>query len=88
MSDIIIKSEEKQEEKPIQDSDIKDTLKQADEYAKLKEENDKMEREFMRQQELKAKIALGGQALAGKPEENEEDKLKQEASKIINMFRS
>lgn len=88
MSDIIIKSEEKQEEKPIQDSDIKDTLKQADEYAKLKEENDKLEVEYLRQQELKAKLQLGGQALAGKPEENEEDKLKQEASKIINMFRS
>ena len=81
-------TEKKEEEKVVQDTDIKETLKQADEYEKLKADNDRMEKEFMRQQELRAKIAIGGQALAGKAEITDEDKAEGEAKKILDMFRT
>jgi hypothetical protein len=88
MPDITIST--KAEEKPaVQDNDIKETLRAADEYRKLKEENDKLEAEYIRHQELKAKIALGGRAMAGQftPEKSEEEKAKEEAAKILAMFR-
>lgn len=87
MTDIVIKQEEKKEEKPVETQDIKETLKAADEYKRLKEENDRLETEYVRQQELKAKIAMGGKALAGKVEKTPEDEAKEEAARIISMFR-
>lgn len=86
MSDIIIKSEEKKEPEKVTEADVKDTLRAADEYEKLKEQNDKLEAEYKRQMELKAKIALGGKADAGTPEESQEDKDKKEAAKLLSAF--
>ena len=85
MADIKITTEDR-EEKPITDDDIKSTLKKADDYEKLKAENDKMEAEFMRQQELRAKIAYGGKADAGEPNKSQEDLDNEEAAKILKPF--
>lgn len=88
MTDIVIKQDEKKEEKKVDESDIKETLKAADEYQKLKEQNDKLEAEYIRQQELKAKIALGGKSIAGQNiEKNPEEKAKEEAAEILKRFK-
>jgi len=79
-------TEKKEEELKPQPEDIKETLKAADEYKRLKEENDKLEAEFIRQQELKAKIAIGGKALAGKEELTPEKKAAQEAAEHLKIF--
>ena len=87
MSEVIIKSDTTEERKPDKEESIKDTLKAADEYQKLKEENDKLEAEYLRQQELKAKITMGGRASAGeKIEKTPEEQAQEEASKILKMF--
>lgn len=88
MPEVKIITEEKKEEKP-QDEDIKKTLKAADEYQKLKEENDRLEAEYLRQQELKAKITMAGRAQAGQtvPEKTQEEKDKEEAAKILSIYR-
>jgi len=78
---------EKKEELPKpQAEDIKETLKAADEYARLKEENDKLEAEYARQQELKAKIAIGGRSYAGTKEITPEEKAKEEATQHLKMY--
>ena len=89
MADITISTTQPEEKKAVQDSDIKETLKVADEYKKLKEENDKLEAEYIRQQELKAKIAIGGRANAGQytPEKTQEQKDREEATKLLSLFR-
>ena len=60
-------------------------------YEALKEANDKVERELLREEELKAKIALGGRSMAGTehltPEQEIEDKAKKEAEEIVDAFR-
>ena len=89
MSDIVIKQEEKQE-KQTDEGDIKETLKQADEYQKLKEQNDKLEAEYLRRQELKAKLALDGRASAGeeiKKDTTQEDKDKESVDRLVNQFK-
>ena len=82
-------TEKKDEPEPtaVEPEQIKETLKQADEYAKLKEDNDKLEAEYIRNQELKAKIAYGGKALAGQQEETQEDKDDKEATDMLSAFR-
>ena len=42
-----------------------------------------MQAELLKQEELKAKILLGGRAEAGQPEKSEEDKVKEEAAGIL-----
>jgi len=87
MTDIVIKSENKEEQKKDDSGDITATLRAADEYKKLKEENDKIEKEISRHHELlKAKIALGGRTEAGQPEESEEEKANKEASEIMSRY--
>ena len=87
MSDIIIKTEEGKKEKPAEVADIKETLKQADEYERLKVETEKLETMFLRNQEIKAKLALGGKAEAGQAEKSPEDVAKDEALKLVSQFR-
>ena len=88
MAEVKIITEEKEEKKEPDQSDISETLAKADEYQKLKDRNDKLEAEYLRQQELKAKIAMGGMGLAGteRREKTEEEKAKEEAQKIIDLF--
>lgn len=89
MSDIIISTDNKKEEKPVEEN-IKDTLKAADEYAKLKEQNDRFEAEIQRTEELKQKMMIGGRALAGQsppPEKTEKEKADEEAKAILSMIR-
>jgi len=80
-------TEKKEEEKKPQEADIKETLKAADEYERLKAENDKLEAEYQRQIELKAKIAIGGKAEAGKEEQTDEQKAQEEANRILSMYK-
>ena len=87
MTDIVIKQESSEPEKKPDVQDVKETLKAADEYQKLKEENDKLEAEYLRQQELKSRIALGGRSEAGQPEKTQADKDKEEAERILGMFK-
>ena len=85
---------EKKEEAPKpQVDDIKETLKAADEYQKLKEENDKMEAEVRRteelnrkREELRAQSLIGGRSFAGTPEVTDEQKAQEEAKRILSMF--
>ena len=88
MTDITIK-QEKEEKKEPDETDIKKTLEAADEYTKLKEANDKLEAEYTRQQELKAKITVSGKAMAGQEtkEKTQEDLDQEDADKIVNQFR-
>jgi len=89
MSDIIIKTDNKEEPQGVQENKIKDILRDADEYQKLKEANDGLEKEYQRREELKAKMALGGRAQAGSQvqEKTQEEKDAEEAKKIISVFR-
>ena len=82
-------TEKKDEPEPdkVDREDIAKTLKSADEYEKLKAENDKLEAEYLRSQELKAKLALGGRAQAGQVEENQEDKDEKEAAELLSTYR-
>lgn len=89
MSEITISTEKKETESKDNVNDVKDVLKAADEYAKLKEQNDKLEAEYIRQQEIKAKIAIGGRAQAGQfvPEKTEKEKADDEAKEILRQIR-
>lgn len=84
MTDLKISvDEEKKEAAP----DIKQTLREADEYEKLKQENDKLEAEYNRREELKAKMALGGRAQAGQVEKSEQEKADEEAAELLKRFK-
>jgi hypothetical protein len=69
--------EHKEEETPLQ--------KVQSNYDKLKEANDKVEAELLRGQELKAKIALGGETNteAQKPQPSKEDKKVSDAKEMF-----
>lgn len=88
MSDIIISTDKKEEQKP-QESDIKEILRSADEYAKLKEDNDKLENEILRGEQLRARKMLAGKANAGTPnlDKTPEEIAKEEAKAILDMFK-
>lgn len=89
MSDIIISTDAgKDKPTPAAEPNIKETLKAADEYKRLKEDNDKLEAEYLRQQELKAKITLGGRAAAGQTNEKTPQEIAdEEAKKLLSQFR-
>ena len=88
MAEVKIITEDKEEKKDPDKEDIKEVLKKADEYQKLKEETDKLELEYLRNQDVKAKIAAGGKAEAGiQQKEKTHDDLDQEAAdKMIGQF--
>ncbi len=86
MPDITISTEEK--EKPaVQDNQLVEQMKKADEYQKLKLQNDKLEAELQRREELKAKMAVGGRAFAGTAEKTEQELGEEEGTKLYNQFR-
>lgn len=85
MADLKISVEPEKQEAP--QVDIKQTLKDADEYQKLKEENDRLEAEYNRREELKAKMALGGRAQAGQVEKSEQEKADEEAAELLKRFK-
>lgn len=91
MSDIIISTGEKPKEKEgVQASDIKDTLKAADAYARIKEENDKLEAEMNRSLELiKTREMLGGRAFGGQftKEKTAKEIADEEAKRVLSMFK-
>ena len=88
MPDITISTPDKKEEPKANESDIKKILTAADEYAKLKEQNDRLEEQYLRQQELKAKIAIGGKSLAGQAiEKTPQELAAEEAAKILKIYR-
>ena len=87
MSEVIIKTEEKEEEKkPVEAENIKETLKAADEYEERKAKVEKLEALYLREQEIKAKLAISGRAEAGIPEKTSEEKTQEEAKGILSMF--
>ena len=83
----ITEKKEEPEATKVDREDIKETLQKADEYEKLKAENDRLEAEYLRKQELQAKIALGGRAPAGEQEETPEKKNEKEAAELLSKFR-
>ncbi len=56
------------------------------ESMKLKEENDALEAELLRKEELRARAMAGGQTQAGHVEKTDEDKDKEEAARILKPF--
>ncbi len=82
-------TEKKDEPEPtkVNREDIKETLQKADEYEKLKAETEKLEALFLRNQEIKAKMAVGGRAQAGQAEESQEDKDEKEAAELLSTYR-
>ena len=85
MTDLKISVDNEKQEAP--QPDIKQTLKDADEYEKLKQENDRLEAEYNRREEIKAKMALGGRAQAGQVEKSEEQKAEEEAADLLKRFK-
>ena len=83
----ITEKKEEPEATKVDREDIKETLQKADEYEKLKAENDRLEAEYLRKQELQAKIAFGGRAQAGQQEETTEQKSEKEAADLLSKFR-
>jgi len=88
MVDVIIK-QEPEVPKEASEQDIKETLKSADEYAKLKEENDLFEKEVERRAELKAKMMTSGKANAGivQKERTQDDIDQEDADKMLGIFK-
>lgn len=88
MADITISTEEPKKQ-IAQDNDIKKILYDADEYNKIKAENDKMEAELSRREELKARMERGGNSFAGQivPEKTEQQKADEEAARLVKQFR-
>ena len=87
MSEITIKSEDiPTEKKPIDTEDIKEGLKAADEYEKLKADTEKLEAMYLRNQEIKAKLEIGGRAAAGEQEKTIEQKAEEEAADILKTY--
>lgn len=85
MVDITISDKKTEEPKP---ENIKDTIQKIDEIQKLKEENDILEAEIKRREELHARLAVGGRALAGQPNEiSEEEKASKEAKELLSTYR-
>lgn len=78
-------TEKKEEEKPKVE-DVKETLKAADEYEKVKEETERLEAMYARNQEIKAKMALGGRGEAGSQEKTDEQKAEEEAKEILSAY--
>jgi len=89
MPDITISTKEEEKTQPNVNETVKETLQAADDYQKLKLYNDKLEEEYLRQQELKAKIMMSGRALAGQQTHEKTDKelADEEAAKLINQYR-
>lgn len=88
MADIVIKTEDKKEEiKPVERSEIEKGLTTAMELKKMQEENDALEREIMRREELRNRQLLGGKTLNQAEEKSQADKDKEEAQRILGMFR-
>lgn len=89
MSDITISTKEP-EKAPVQDNDIKEVIRAAQELEKIKKINDEIEQEMKRTDDLlKAKGIMGGRAQAGQyaPEKTQQDKDKEEADKLVQQFR-
>ena len=87
MTDIVIKQEDTPAQpKPVEEQDIKETLRKADEYAKLKAENNKLEAEMLRQQELKAKLAVGGRGVNIPLDKTPEQKAQEEAKALLEPY--
>jgi len=57
-----------------------------EDFIKLKTINDQRERELLRAEELRAKIAMGGKTYAGKEEKTPEEEAKETATKVLSMF--
>lgn len=70
------------------DTDVTDAEKTISELDKLKTANDEVEKELLRKEELRAKVALGGQSEAGqekpKPKEETAHKYRERIEKEVN----
>jgi hypothetical protein len=77
-----------EEKKQVQTNEVIEKLKAVDEYQKFKEQNDKLEAELERQQELLNKMRMGGRALAGQYtlEKTPEELAKEEAAKLLKSY--
>jgi len=94
MAEEKLKKEEKQLKKEVEtlaeakqktatDKDL-ETIEER--YLKLKEANDKVASELMRQEELKAKVSIAGNTDAGEPDKTPEEQTEEEAKNILSMY--
>lgn len=86
MTEVKIVTEEKEEAKPVEAEDVRETLKAADEYEKRRLEVEKLEALHQREQDIKAKMAIGGKSEAGQAEKSQQEKDDEEAKKLISAF--
>lgn len=91
MPEIKITTDNNSEEpkKQIEKSAVEKGIETAMEYQKLREENDALEKEILRREELRNRQMISGRANAGQytPEKSKEEIAKEEAYKILKMFR-
>lgn len=88
MPDIIIKQDDKPEEKKAVDRiEVEEAITKADQIQKMKEDNDALELQIQRKKELEAQAAIGGTADAGQPEQSRGEKDEAEASAILDTYR-
>jgi hypothetical protein len=81
-------SEEQQkqtEQSSIQQNENKD-LTETEKLMKIKSDNDALEKELARQDYLRAKMELGGRALAGQKTKTPEEEAEEEANKMLKVF--
>jgi len=80
-------AESKQKAEVIETPDDNLTKVQ-DQLLKMEQANDKLEAEFMRSEQLRAKKMLGGKAQAGEPEQSPQQLADAEATEILKAFQS
>jgi len=56
-------------------------------FEKLKKVNDETEAELIRQEELRAKVLIGGKSTGAGPEETDEEIADKEAKEILDIYR-
>jgi len=73
----------------LRESDNKSVVENIEKQIEdIKNKNDILEKELLRNEELKAKVMLGGKALAGQPNEKTPEELaNEEAKRMLSMFR-
>ncbi len=64
----------------------KPEITETEKLIKIKTDNDAMEKELARQDYLRAKMELGGRALAGQRAKTPEEEAKEEATKLLKIF--
>jgi len=89
MPDITISTEPKQEEKKqVSTNQVAEAITTAMEIEQIRKETEELKKAMQEQEEVRAKLMLGGRAQAGQytPEKTAKEKADEEAAKILKPF--